>query len=716
MLQQCAEQPGLLGKLHPGEKKLEGKTFYLDNVKKRLAALLLEAIAVLGGSVESFLHRDVSFVVTGRQVGLEEKKLAGSGRSDEPRRPVQQREGGLNDGGKRRPGTLRPAACGSRGKALLEKAIRNNERLQASNVLSNARSWGVSIVHADDVLIYLKKLNRECALVRPSRAERTSSRQPSCRGVKAAPLRSPFLKIEDVSRKYKPLHVQSMSFPSLCYLGRVSPFEPPPPTRLEKTAKRSGPKSKVECGSEDKSQSLSPWPPRKKNVSYCECCLQAFANLAEHLRSDRHRAFAAESSNYAALEHLVLKMVPAFDLGSSEQADEVPNRPPDAAPVPAHCELVHLTDAEMEREVGALKRRSSSSIPALNSSPLRSRKSPDRMDPVPNPTPKSADIQCPKADDLARTATGPFPVFNTAPQGLSPLPPSPRPAAQDPAFDPYSVPPVLSPQVFTPDDAETRSLYSEPPVLSPQYYDGETGTSQSGSESLPISSLTFPSALASGPEEAKGSRPCPTEPPRCLKQSPNPDKRPRCSSCDRNRSKRKRKDGEDISESESRVFTREEWRLSQMTSVVQEGKSNANASQTASGALARDGRPVSPFKLLGHGVETGWSPASKTPLRFFGQNSQQSTSVRIDPALIPDVGRLSPSSSESDWDRELPSGPGHAAAAAADLDTDFIHRPCAWMSDGSYESRLHSALRPATPAMQPSTFSRTLVQIVEVLH
>lgn len=41
------------------------------------------------------------------------------------------------------------------------------------------------------------------------------------------------------------------------------------------------PKSQVECGSKDKSQSLSPWPPRKKNVSYCECCLQSFANLAE---------------------------------------------------------------------------------------------------------------------------------------------------------------------------------------------------------------------------------------------------------------------------------------------------------------------------------------------------------------------------------------------------------------------------------------------------
>lgn len=40
---------GLLGKLSLGAKKLEEKTFYLDNVKKQPTAQLLEAISVLGG-------------------------------------------------------------------------------------------------------------------------------------------------------------------------------------------------------------------------------------------------------------------------------------------------------------------------------------------------------------------------------------------------------------------------------------------------------------------------------------------------------------------------------------------------------------------------------------------------------------------------------------------------------------------------------------------
>lgn len=50
-----AEVGGLLGALVPGKRKLLGKTFYLDNVKKRPAALILETISLLGGvSGEAF--------------------------------------------------------------------------------------------------------------------------------------------------------------------------------------------------------------------------------------------------------------------------------------------------------------------------------------------------------------------------------------------------------------------------------------------------------------------------------------------------------------------------------------------------------------------------------------------------------------------------------------------------------------------------------------
>lgn len=49
MQQLPAAEGGFLGSLCPGKKKLLGKTFYLDNVKKRTTALMLETISLLGG-------------------------------------------------------------------------------------------------------------------------------------------------------------------------------------------------------------------------------------------------------------------------------------------------------------------------------------------------------------------------------------------------------------------------------------------------------------------------------------------------------------------------------------------------------------------------------------------------------------------------------------------------------------------------------------------
>ena len=62
--------------------------------------------------VESFLHKDVSFVVTGSQDGLKDQKgtdtkAGAKGTSEEAQRPIMQRESILSSD-KRRPGTPRP--------------------------------------------------------------------------------------------------------------------------------------------------------------------------------------------------------------------------------------------------------------------------------------------------------------------------------------------------------------------------------------------------------------------------------------------------------------------------------------------------------------------------------------------------------------------------------------------------------------------------------
>lgn len=154
--------------------------------------------------------------------------------------------------------------------------------------------------------------------------------------------------------------------------------------------------------------------------------------------------------------------------------------------------------------------------------------------------------------------------------------------------------------------------------------------------------------------------------------------------------------------------------------------------------------------ILGHGSTTvvseqSWPLASTAknsdPPRQFptgtshsSQESQcslsHSTSVCIESALIPDLATISPSSSDSDWDCDLLSrlgptsvGPLLPTEQSGQLNKELLHRPCTWMQDASYESRLHTVLQPPKPGtslcvkeMDSSTFSRTLVKIVEVQH
>uniref|UniRef100_A0A3B4VFX9 DBF4-type domain-containing protein n=1 Tax=Seriola dumerili TaxID=41447 RepID=A0A3B4VFX9_SERDU len=803
--QQYAEERGLLGKLCPGEKKLEGKTFYLDNVKKRPTALLLEAISLLGGRVESFLHKDVNFVVTGSQEVLKEERCVvtkggAKGRNEEAQHPIKRRESVLSSE-KQRPETPRPMACGSRGKALLEKAIRNNERLQGSSVLANARSWGVKILYADDVLLYLKQLTRESFSMKHKRPERTYTKQQGSHVVKAAALRSPYLKIEDFSRKYKPLHIQSMTLPSLCYLGRFSPFESPPPPQFEKWTEqeeKTREKKKVESSIQDKSQTPlncnpSPWRQRKKDTSYCECCHQPFTNLDEHLQSDQHRKFVLDPSSYSAVDQLVAEMLPGFNPYPSQQSEETLNRPPTPLPIQDICELEPLTDVETECAVQALRRQDSLFNTHISS--------------------LITDCQFP---DIQPHASSPaMPVLDVEPQthasasqqlSLCPGTPCPSP-------DPYSLPPALSPQLPY-SSYILHSPYSEPPVLSPQpciteeAVEGlicEMDTAETLSESVsavvaPLLIPRLPSVAVTNAEDVKGSNQddllvfskiiCSSNVLKCDKlithrsrslprqsvTTPNPKKRCRSASPECSHSKRRRitvkfgyncrwtEQGNTSTKPQSDIMAKPEGcSLFDMASCqIIQNSPHPEVSSTCmvetldlKHAFTTFCVPTvqnftsasSQMDILGHGgtsvAALSKAKASDPSLRFpneksrsalSSQDSQRSlshsTSVCIESALIPDLATLSPSSSDSDWDCHLLSRLGPTSAApqlhteqSCELDKELLHRPCTWMHDTSYESRLHTVLQPATPAtslcgeeMDPSVFSRTVVQIVEVQH
>ncbi|XP_063338062.1 uncharacterized protein dbf4b [Pelmatolapia mariae] len=802
---------GLLGKLCLGAKKLEGKTFYLDNVKKQPTVLLLESISLFGGRVESFLHKDVNFVVTGNKEGLDEKNIVSKGgASQSAQQLIKQRDNGLI---KQRPGTPRPMACGSRGKALLEKAIRNNERLQGSSVLSSARSWGVKILHVDDVLRYLKHLTREIFSTKHKRAEKTGTKHQGSPAVKALALRSPYLKIEDLSRKYKPLHMQSMTFPDLYYAGRFSPFECPPPPRFEKKTEMEETKTrvkKVESSIQEKSQSKSPlscnpspWRPRKKDTSYCECCQQSFTNLEEHLQSNQHRTFVLDPSNYSLVDQLVVEMLPEFDPNPPQQ-EELSRLP---TPLPIHdvCELEPLSDAETEHAVQALRRQGSSLNTHL-SSPTRgplpcpgpASPSPGVQFTIPNPGTQPAGAQ-----SFNRVTDCQLPDMH--PQALSPVMPvlKPEVEAQDsvnqlpeiqrlspcPLSDPFSLPPVLSPQVPYSYIINPQSPYSDPPVLSPQPYITEEPVEGQTEDGV----FTFVSAftdvlstppLTSGAVTNAGRAKtdnvvefaglvCSNRDLECTTRSSgrslslsrlseiavNHKKRCRSASPECSNSKRMRTTktgnsdswtGQNIKPAKPQSDNTAKTECALLLDKLRYEISQSCLSSTVSSTFTTVDmfglkQTCSTFcfpsaqNLDRSSVKI--DPAATQPVDFHtdkchsgfsSQESQRSvshsTSICIEPGLIPDLAKLSPSSSESDWDCDLLSqlGPTSATPLASieqncELDKELLHRPCPWMHDTNYESHLHTVLKPSTPSAsmcgeERDPFSRTVVQIVEVQH
>lgn len=450
-----------LSVLSSGEKNLKGTSFYLDSVKSRLAAVLVEAISNLGGVVEGFLNKDISCVVTGNQEWFKGLRSEASREGSDGMRveaassshPSKWREEilSINSAGQR-PSTPRPMVCGSRGKALLEKAMRNNHRLHGSSVLANARSWGVEIVHVDDFLTFVHRLKEVNAKVKHRRPEqRNANKCPTTRIVKAVALKSPFLKVEDSCRKYKPLYLQSLVFPTLYNSGsRFSPFEPPPPPQPgrvkepgQNTTRES--KSKKLSSTEHKppspllrTPSLSCVPPaRRKNLGYCECCHEPFKDQDEHLQSEQHRGFVQESSHYSVMDQLVVDMQPGFDPDPAPEptATLMSVASPQSLIPPNSPDLEHDTPSETEQAIQTLLTPGSPSCILAES-----------------PTP------------VTRPAS---PSMATKPPDTGPPPSHPDTLCQQP-HSPYSQPPPLSPQCMDPHYLEPHNLYSEPPVLSPQ--------------------------------------------------------------------------------------------------------------------------------------------------------------------------------------------------------------------------------------------------------
>ncbi|NXV11580.1 DBF4A protein, partial [Cepphus grylle] len=291
-------------------KPLTGKVFYLDIPSNVVSEKIGKDLKELGGRVESFLSKDISYLVSNKK---EAKFAPALGQISPVPSPESARNGGNSSP---HPSNRKDRHDGSsfkivdtvrmsRGKSLVEKAIKEQDLIPSGSILSNALSWGVKILHIDDVKNYIEQKKKELYLIK-----RAGSSFKDV--VSAGRLKNPFVKVEDRSRHYRPFYLQLLSFPVLnyCVPKPYSPFEVdkkhPPGQKQAQYKQRNKINSDKDCG-------IPVQLPQKdkKKRGYCECCGKKYEDLQTHLESEQHRNFA-QSTQYQVVDDIISKFVYEF--------------------------------------------------------------------------------------------------------------------------------------------------------------------------------------------------------------------------------------------------------------------------------------------------------------------------------------------------------------------------------------------------------------------
>ncbi|NXY12905.1 DBF4A protein, partial [Atrichornis clamosus] len=299
-------------------KPLTGKVFYLDIPSNVISEKLGKDLKELGGRVESFLSKDINYLVTNKK----EAKFA-------PTRgqisPVPSPESTHNGGnGSSHPSNRKDRHDGSsfkivdsvrmsRGKSLVEKAIKEQDLIPSGSILSNALSWGVKILHIDDVKNCIEQKKRELYLIkRADSSFKDVGKHVTAQKSKTGRLKSPFIRVEDRSRQYRPFYLQLLSFPFLNYSvpKPYSPFEVDKKYTSGQKQTQSKQRNKINSDKDCGMPAQFPQKDKKKR-GYCECCGKKYEDLQTHLESERHQNFA-QSTQYKVVDDIISKLVYEF--------------------------------------------------------------------------------------------------------------------------------------------------------------------------------------------------------------------------------------------------------------------------------------------------------------------------------------------------------------------------------------------------------------------
>nr|XP_021146650.1 protein DBF4 homolog A isoform X2 [Columba livia] len=298
-------------------KPLTGKVFYLDIPSNVISEKIGKDLKDLGGRVESFLSKDISYLVSNKK----EAKFAPSlGQISPVPSPESARNGGNSSA---HPSNQKDRHDGSsfkivdtvrmsRGKSLVEKAIKEQDLIPSGSILSNALSWGVKILHIDDVKNYIEQKKRELYLIKRGGSSIKDGGKEVTAQKSRSKLKNPFVKVEDRSRRYRPFYLQLPSFPVLnyCVPKPYSPFEVD--KKYPSGQKQTQPKQRNKINMDKDGGTPVQLPQKdKKKRGYCECCGKKYEDLQTHLESEQHRNFA-QSTQYQVVDDIISKFVYEF--------------------------------------------------------------------------------------------------------------------------------------------------------------------------------------------------------------------------------------------------------------------------------------------------------------------------------------------------------------------------------------------------------------------
>ncbi|XP_030012877.1 protein DBF4 homolog A [Sphaeramia orbicularis] len=294
-----------------------GKVFYLDLPSNRMAQTLERDIQDLGGIVEKFFSKEIKYLVSNKMEAKYVHRLRQdspvpspeSGPSSphpysNPHQPashgdVKSRFQGQTD-------SVLPFST-SRGKSLVKRVVKEQKRVHMDKILSNALDWGVKILYVDDMIRNVQKKKKLCSQFPATTVVKTvvnaqSSAKHGFQKVKGERISKPFVKVEDSSRRYRPVYLSMSSMPefNLKTIPPCTPFcvdQKGPP----------GSKQQGCRGASDKRANGQKKIRGKNRQGFCECCELTYDNLTTHLQSERHKAFS-KSDEYLVVDRLVSNM------------------------------------------------------------------------------------------------------------------------------------------------------------------------------------------------------------------------------------------------------------------------------------------------------------------------------------------------------------------------------------------------------------------------